>query len=42
MKLLVIGHSVEDHIHYKDRDEIKPGGIFYSAASLVNYKNEDD
>jgi len=49
MKLLVIGHSVEDHIHYKDRDvqkdsfgEIKPGGIFYSAASLVNYKNEED
>lgn len=42
MKLLLIGQSVEDHIHYNGRYEIKPGGIFYSASALQNIKDDDD
>ena len=38
MKILIIGHSVVDHIN----DVIKPGGIYYSAAGLYNFKNEED
>lgn len=38
MKILIIGHSVVDHIN----DEIKPGGIYYSVAGLYNFKNEED
>ncbi len=42
MKLLVIGHSVEDHINYKGEDLVKPGGIFYSALALKNFVEIDD
>ena len=38
MKLLVIGHSVVDHVN----DEIKPGGIYYSVTGLYNFKNKND
>lgn len=38
MKILIIGHSVVDHIN----DEIKPGGIYYSVSGLYNFKNEED
>ena len=38
MKILIIGHSVVDHIN----NEIKPGGIYYSAAGLYNFINKDD
>jgi sugar/nucleoside kinase (ribokinase family) len=38
----VIGHSVEDHIHLEGTGLIRPGGIFYTAAALVNYKNTGD
>lgn len=38
MKLLIIGHSVVDHIN----DEIKPGGIYYTSTGLYNYKDNDD
>ncbi len=31
MKILLIGHSVEDHLLSKDNEIITPGGIFYSA-----------
>jgi hypothetical protein len=37
MKLLVIGHSVEDHINKEGADIIKPGGIFYTALTLKNF-----
>jgi len=42
MKLLVIGHTVEDHIHFNGENLVKPGGIYYSALSLLNFKDEDD
>ena len=42
MKYLIIGHSVEDHIHYNGKNLIKPGGIFYSALSLLNFKDDED
>lgn len=34
MKILVIGHSVEDHIHQKNEENIKPGGVYYSVLGL--------
>ncbi len=42
MKLLAVGHSVEDHIHFKSENIIQPGGIFYSALSLLNFKEDND
>ncbi|MHB1686921.1 MAG: carbohydrate kinase family protein [Ignavibacteriaceae bacterium] len=42
MKLLIVGHTVEDHIHYQGENKIKPGGIFYSALTLLNFKGEND
>jgi len=36
MKLLIIGHSVEDHFISSVKEEIKPGGIYYTASAL-NY-----
>lgn len=34
MKILVVGHSVEDHIHQNDEEKIRPGGIYYSVLGL--------
>ncbi len=42
MKILVIGHSVEDHINYEGRNKIAPGGIFYTALTLLSFKEEKD
>ena len=42
MKLLIIGHSVEDHINEEKSEKIKPGGIFYSALTLKNFAESDD
>ncbi|MCU7494905.1 MAG: carbohydrate kinase family protein [Ignavibacteria bacterium] len=42
MKLLAIGHSVEDHIHIKGMEEVKPGGIFYSVIGLKSFLEEKD
>ncbi|HVO75821.1 MAG TPA: carbohydrate kinase family protein [Ignavibacteriaceae bacterium] len=42
MKLLVIGHSVEDHIDQGGMVQTKPGGIYYSASALQNFKNPED
>jgi sugar/nucleoside kinase (ribokinase family) len=42
MKILVIGHSVEDHIHRNNRIEIKPGGIYYSVLGLSKIITADD
>jgi len=36
MKLLVIGHSVEDHIISGENEIIKPGGIHYTASALTS------
>ena len=42
MKLLVIGHSVVDTIHYKETVTKKPGGIFYSVLALNSFKYSED
>ena len=42
MKLLIIGHSVEDHINEEGIEKIKPGGIFYTALSLKSFIEEND
>ncbi len=42
MKLLVIGHSVEDHIELNGSVQIKPGGIFYTVNALKNFIEKDD
>ncbi|MBN1638081.1 MAG: carbohydrate kinase family protein [Ignavibacteriales bacterium] len=42
MNLLVLGHSVIDHIHKDDELEIKPGGIFYTITGLYHLINAED
>ncbi len=42
MKLLVIGHSVEDHFSEKGINVVKPGGIFYTMLALQKFKSEED
>ncbi len=42
MNLFLIGHSVEDHILYKGTETVKPGGLYYSAAGMLNIKDEED
>ena len=42
MKLFVIGQSLEDHISSHGREEIKPGGIFYSVQGLKSVITRDD
>ncbi|OGU54659.1 MAG: hypothetical protein A2V66_00380 [Ignavibacteria bacterium RBG_13_36_8] len=36
MRILIIGHSVVDHIDVEGRFDVKPGGVFYSTAAFVN------
>ena len=42
MKLLIIGHSVEDHFLMSESEEIKPGGIFYTASAFNYIKDSQD
>lgn len=43
MKILIIGHTVEDHIVFHgEEQEVKPGGIFYSASAFHFLKNAED
>lgn len=43
MKILIIGHTVEDHIVFHGiEQEIKPGGIFYSSSGFHFLKNSGD
>jgi sugar/nucleoside kinase (ribokinase family) len=42
MKFLIIGHSVEDHVLSGEKEEIKPGGIYYTASALNSLKEEED
>ena len=42
MKLLVIGHSVEDHFTEKGSNVVRPGGIFYTTLALQKFKSDDD
>jgi hypothetical protein len=41
MKLLVIGHSVEDHILFDGKETIKPGGIYYVVSALTSFLKDD-
>ena len=43
MKILITGHTVEDHIVFHgEEQEVKPGGIFYSASAFHFLKNAGD
>jgi sugar/nucleoside kinase (ribokinase family) len=42
MKLLIIGHSVEDQIHTKTREIHSPGGIFFTAMGAKNIMDPED
>ncbi len=42
MKILLIGHSVQDHIHQNDEEYVKPGGIYYSVLGLSKIITTDD
>ncbi|MDP4173948.1 MAG: carbohydrate kinase family protein [Bacteroidota bacterium] len=42
MRLLLIGHSVEDQIHLENREIHSPGGIFYSAMGLNSFLSSKD
>lgn len=43
MKILIIGHTVEDHIVFHgEEQEVKPGGIFYSASGFHFLKESED
>ena len=42
MRILVIGHTVEDHVSINGEDIIKPGGIYYTALALKNFISDED
>ena len=42
MKILVIGHSVVDHIRKGNLISVKPGGIFYTVTALVKLAGVSD
>jgi len=42
MKILVIGHSVEDHIHQNNEEKVKSGGIYYSVLGLSKIISPED
>lgn len=42
MKILLIGHSIIDHIEEYGIETVKPGGIFYSVIGMLALCNESD
>ena len=42
MKILLIGHSVIDTIDSSFGRQVKPGGIYYSAAGMYYIKDPSD
>lgn len=42
MKFLLIGNSVEDHVHIGEKELISPGGIFYAVLGLSAFLSPDD
>ncbi len=42
MKILLAGHSVVDFIHEGEKIRNQPGGLYYTAAALAHWKNQDD
>jgi hypothetical protein len=41
MKILLIGHSIIDHIDETGSEILTPGGIYYSALGMLAVKNEE-
>ena len=42
MKILLVGHSVVDHV-YRTREGTKtPGGMFYAALGMDSVKDEEE
>ncbi|MBZ0199540.1 MAG: carbohydrate kinase family protein [Ignavibacteriaceae bacterium] len=42
MKILLVGHSVEDHIIKDGVEVIQPGGLYYSAIGAASAKEDED
>lgn len=42
MEILVIGQSLEDHINYRGKTSVKPGGIFYSILGFKSFLENND
>jgi hypothetical protein len=42
MNILLIGHSIIDHIDESGLESIKPGGIFYSLTGMLAVKRNED
>ncbi len=42
MKLLLIGSSVKDFIHFGCEEKVNPGGIYYSALGVTSFSDIDD
>lgn len=42
MKLLVIGHSVEDYIHQGENVKVRPGGIYHSVKGILSAADPND
>lgn len=42
MKLLLVGSSVEDHIHLGEKEEIRPGGIYYTIKGITSIISSED
>ena len=42
MKILVVGHSVEDHTISDQKEIVKPGGIYYAVSALTSIAPDDE
>ena len=42
MKILLIGHSIIDHLEKEGKEVVKPGGIFYSVGGILSVKKAED
>ncbi len=42
MKLLYIGHTVEDYIYINNETIHKGGGLLYSVAAVISFLESDD
>ena len=42
MKILLIGHSIIDHLEITGKELIKPGGILYSTIGMLSFKKNED
>lgn len=42
MKILLIGHSIIDHLEIDGNESIKPGGVYYSTLGMRSIKRNED